>query len=74
MVRPQRLTRRFPARMTEAGYRRLRAFATEAGLSEGEALSFVFENWGSITDDEALGHRLRLHRAMLASRGGAEDE
>lgn len=33
-----RLTRRFPVSMTEDGYRRLRRFATEAGLDEGEAL------------------------------------
>ena len=69
MARPQRLTRRFPARMSETAYRRLRAFAAEAGLSEGEALSFAWENWGSITDPDNLAHRLRLHRQMLAERG-----
>lgn len=31
-----RLTRRFNVGMTEDGYRRLRRFATEAGLDEGE--------------------------------------
>ena len=36
-----RLTRRFPCAMTEDGYRRLRRFAREAGLDEGEALSFL---------------------------------
>ena len=39
-----RLTRRFPVAMTEEGYRRLKRFASEAGLDEGEALSFLFEN------------------------------
>ena len=33
-----RLTRRFPVAMTEDGYRRLKRFAQEAGLDEGEAL------------------------------------
>ena len=72
MARPRRLTRRFPARMTEAAYRRLRVFAAEAGIEESEALSFVFENWGSITDPETLGHRLRLHKAMLSDRRAKE--
>ena len=40
-----RLTRRFPVAMTEDGYRRLKTFAKEAGLDEGEALSFLFENY-----------------------------
>ena len=63
-----RLTRRFPAAMTEDGYRRLKRFADEAGLDEGEALSFLFENFDSVTDDEALGHRLRLFTAGLDER------
>ncbi|GIT92272.1 hypothetical protein JANAI62_27290 [Jannaschia pagri] len=68
MPRPQRLTRRFPAQMSEAGYRRLRRFADEAGLDEGEALSFLFENFDSVTHRENLPHRLRLHKEMLAAR------
>ncbi|MGR3273423.1 hypothetical protein DU478_17225 [Thalassococcus profundi] len=63
-----RLTRRFPVAMTEDGYRGLKKFAAEAGLDEGEALSFLFENFGSITDEEALGHRLRLFNAELDAR------
>ncbi len=63
-----RLTRRLPVAMTEDGYRRLKRFAAEAGLDEGEALSFVFEHWDSITDSEALGHRLRLFNAELDAR------
>jgi hypothetical protein len=63
-----RLTRRFPVAMTEDGYRRLRRFATEAGLDEGEALSFLFENFDSVTDTEALTHRLRLFNAELDAR------
>lgn len=63
-----RLTRRFPAAMTEDGYRRLKRFADEAGLDESEALSFLFENFDSVTDDEALGHRLRLFTAELDER------
>ncbi|CTQ50432.1 hypothetical protein [Jannaschia donghaensis] len=68
MARAQRLTRRFPAQMSEAGYRRLKKFAGEAGLDEGEALSFLFENFESVTNGDNLPHRLQLHKAMLARR------
>ena len=63
-----RLTRRFPVAMTEDGYRRLRRFAHEAGLDEGEALSFLFENFDSVTDSENLTHRLRLFNSALEDR------
>jgi hypothetical protein len=63
-----RLTRRFPVAMTEDGYRRLRKFASEAGLDEGEALSFLFENWSSVIDDENLTARLRLFNSELETR------
>ena len=63
-----RLTRRFNAAMTEDGYRGLRQFAQAAGLDEGEALSFLFENFDSVTDHENLTHRLRLFNAELEDR------
>ncbi|MEM9343757.1 MAG: hypothetical protein AAGA87_11995 [Pseudomonadota bacterium] len=63
-----RLTRRFPCAMTEDGYRRLRRFAQEAGLDEGEALSFLFENFDSVTDQETLTVKLRLFNAELDER------
>ncbi|WP_283647241.1 hypothetical protein [Marinovum algicola] len=63
-----RLPRRFNAAMTEDGYRRLRRFAEAAGLDEGEALSFVFEHFDSITDNEALTHRLQLFNSDLDAR------
>ncbi|WP_417249323.1 hypothetical protein [Celeribacter sp.] len=63
-----RMTRRFPVSMTEDGYRRLRKFARESELEEGEALSFLFENFSSVTDAENLGHRLKLFRADLEKR------
>ena len=63
-----RLTRRFPVAMTEDAYRRLRSFATEAGLDEGEALSFLFENWSSVIDADNLTHRLRLFNSELDAR------
>ena len=63
-----RLTRRFPVAMTEDGYRRLKKFATEAGLDEGEALSFLFENFNSVIDKENLTARLRLFNAELDGR------
>ena len=63
-----RLTRRFNVAMTEDGYRRLRRFAEEAGLDEGEALSFLFENFSSVMDEKTLATKLRLFNAELDSR------
>lgn len=63
-----RLTRRFPVAMTEDGYRRLKSFAAEAGLDEGEALSFLFEHFSSVIDHDNLTHRLRLFNAELDDR------
>jgi hypothetical protein len=63
-----RATRRFNVAMTEDGYRRLRRFASEAGLDEGEALSFLFENFDSVINEETFGHRLRLFNSELDAR------
>lgn len=63
-----RLTRRFPVAMTEDGYRKLRALSAEAGLDEGEFLSFLFENFGSVINDENFGHRIRLFNSELDAR------
>ncbi len=63
-----RLTRRLPVAMTEDGYRRLRQFSSDAGLDEGEALSFLFENFGSVIDQENLTARLRLFNSELDAR------
>ncbi|WP_417741095.1 hypothetical protein [Salipiger sp.] len=63
-----RLTRRLSLAMTEDGYRGLRRFAEEAGLDEGEALSFLFEHFDSVTDSEVLSHRLQLFTAELETR------
>ncbi len=63
-----RLTRRFNASMTEDGYRRLKKFAAEAGMEEGEALSFVFENFDSILNEDTFGHRLRIFTSELETR------
>ncbi|MES2435034.1 MAG: hypothetical protein V4586_14575 [Pseudomonadota bacterium] len=63
-----RLTRRFPVAMTEDGYRRLKSFAKEAGLDEGEALSFLFENYSSVINHDNLTHRLRLFNSEVDAR------
>ncbi|WP_375261265.1 hypothetical protein [Palleronia sp.] len=63
-----RLTRRFNVAMTEDGYRRLRRFSTEAGLDEGEALSFLFEHFDSVTNGDNLTARLRLFNSELEAR------
>ena len=63
-----RLTRRFPIAMTEDGYRRLKRFAQDAGLDEGEALSFLFEHFDSVMNSDNLTHRLRLFNSELEDR------
>lgn len=63
-----RLTRRFPVAMTEDGYRKLKKFSTDAGLDEGEALSFLFENFNSVIDEKNLSARLRLFNSELEDR------
>ncbi len=63
-----RMTRHFPVAMTEDGYRALRKFSAEAGLNEGEALSFLFENFASVIDKDNLTQRLRLFNSELADR------
>ncbi|EEB85117.1 MULTISPECIES: hypothetical protein [Roseobacteraceae] len=63
-----RLTRRFPVAMTEDGYRQLKKFSAQAGLDEGEALSFLFENFNSVMNEENLTARLRLFNSELDER------
>ncbi|MGR3662714.1 MAG: hypothetical protein ACU0CA_16270 [Paracoccaceae bacterium] len=68
MAKRFRLTRRFPVAMTEDGYRKLKKFSAEAGLDEGEALSFLFENFNSVINEENLTVRLRLFNSELDAR------
>ncbi len=68
MPKRLRLTRRVNIALTEDAWRRLKRFAQEAGLDEGEALSFLFENFDSVTDSDNLGHRVRLFNAELEAR------
>lgn len=63
-----RLTRRFPVAMTEDGFRGLKKFSRESGLDEGEALSFLFENFDSVTDTDVLAIKLRQFNAELEAR------
>ncbi len=68
MPKRLRLTRRFPIAMTEDAYRRLKRFSADAGLDEGEALSFLFEHFDSVMDRDNLTHRLRIFNSELADR------
>jgi len=68
MARRLRLTRRPSIAMSEDGFRRLRRLAGEAGLDEGEFLSFLFENWGSVINEEKFVARIRLFNAELEER------
>lgn len=68
MPKRLRLTRRFPVAMTEDGYRRLKRFAAESKLDEGEALSFLFENFNSVINEDTFGQRLRMFQNELEDR------
>lgn len=68
MPKRLRLTRRPNIAISEDAYRRLRRFASEAGLDEGEAVSFLFENLDSVMDEDKLTHRLRLFNSELEDR------
>lgn len=68
MPKRLRLTRRVNLALSEEAWRKLKAFSAEAGLDEGEALSFLFENFKSVTDETNLTHRLRLFNSELDAR------
>ncbi len=68
MPKRLRLTRRPNIAMSEDGFRKLRTLSTEAGLDEGEFLSFLFENWNSVTDADNLTARLRIFNSELEDR------
>lgn len=68
MPKRLRLTRRPNIAMSEDGYRKLRALSQEAGLDDGEFLSFLFESWGSVINEEKLVARLRLFNSELEER------
>ena len=42
--------------------------AQEAGLDEGEALSFLFENFDSVIDEDTFAHRLRIFNSEIDAR------
>lgn len=68
MPKRLRLTRRTNIAMTEDGYRKLRGLSKEAGLDEGEFLSFVFENWSSVMNEEKFIARIRIFNSELEER------
>lgn len=68
MPKRLKLTRRFPVAMTEDGYRRLKRFAADSQLEEGEALSFLFENFNSVINEDTFGQRLRMFQNELEAR------
>ena len=68
MPKRLRMTRHVTVSMSEDAWRTLRRFAREAEITEDEALCFLFENFGSVTNDQKLPHRLRLFKAELEAR------
>ncbi|MGB3179153.1 MAG: hypothetical protein WBH14_04965 [Albidovulum sp.] len=68
MPKRLRLTRRFSVAVTNDAYRSLHRFSAEAGMSSNEALTFLFEHFGSVIDTDNMTHRLRLFKAELDDR------
>ena len=68
MPKRLRLTRRSPVAMTEDGYRRLKRFASDSQLEEGEALSFLFKNFNSVINEDTFGQRLKMFKNELIDR------
>ncbi|MFY0690696.1 MAG: hypothetical protein HKP40_10245 [Litoreibacter sp.] len=68
MPKRLRLTRRVNLALTEDAWRGLKKFSAQAGLDEGEALSFLFENFNSVMDEDNLTHRLRIFNSELEAR------
>ena len=68
MPKRLRLTRRPHLAVTEDAFRKMRALSGQAGLDEGEFLSFLFENWSSVIDEENLTARLRIFNSELEDR------
>lgn len=68
MPKRLKLTRRVNLAMTEDAWRKLKKFSAEAGLIEGEALSFLFENFSSVMNEENLTHRLQIFNSELETR------
>lgn len=68
MPKRLRLTRKLNISLSEDAFRAWRRFSDEAGLSQDEALCFLFENFNSVTDSETLPHRLRLFKSDLEAR------
>lgn len=68
MPKRLRLTRRPNIAMSEDGFRRLRMLSKEAGLDEGEFLSFLFENWTSVINEENFLARIRIFNSELEER------
>ena len=68
MPKRLRLTRRFPVSLTNDAYRNLHRFAAEAEITTDEALTFLFEHFGSVTNRDNLVARLRLFKAELEAR------
>ncbi len=68
MPKRLRLTRRPNIAMSEDGFRKLRGLAREAGLDEGEFLSFLFESWGSVINEEKFIARMRIFNSEIDER------
>ena len=68
MPKRLRLTRRFPVALTNDADRSLQRFASDNAISPDEALTFLFENFNSVTAEGNLVARMRLFKAELDAR------
>lgn len=58
-------TRPFTIALTESGYRRLKLLADDERLDIGDILSFVFENFDDILNEERFNERMRFYKLDL---------
>lgn len=70
MPKTLRLTRRFPAAISEDAHRALRRFCHTHGLSADMALTFLLGEHERIVAEDRLLHRLR---AFVAEHGTGKD-
>jgi hypothetical protein len=68
MPKRLKLTRRVNLARPADAWRTRKTFRAAAGLAAGEALSFLFENFSSVMDEDNLTHRLRIFNSELEAR------
>ncbi|MCV3270534.1 hypothetical protein [Roseobacter sinensis] len=69
MPKPFRLIRRRPVAVAGGVQHRLKRFSADAELGNGEALSFLSENFDSVIGEKSVDHWSRASDAEQSDRG-----